>query len=582
MIQLRDYQERAVSNGLRFLFEGEQRSGLILMPTGTGKSVVIGETVNRVKQYYPKARIVMLTHVKELVQQNYEKAASMCNSHIGLWSAGLRKKEYGSDIVFAGIDTVVRNPQHLGDRHIILIDEAHRVSHTPNTNYRNVTDYLLQYNKNLKAIGYTATGYRMGQGRLVEDWFNVRTQQTVPAYWNVNIDDMTSRDEFNWFFDQGYLKRVVPMPAKSEIDVSNMRKQSDGEYNQADVDAAVNNANKVRAIVDEVCENGFDRRSWMVFAAGNRNAELLTEEIRSRGVSVACITDSTPAAERDALIAAFKRYEIRCLVNNSILTTGFDHSGVDLIAVVRVTNSTPLWVQILGRGTRPVYAQGFDLTTQEGRLSAIFASGVYNCLVLDFAGNSKRLGAINDPVIPEPPTRRKKKLTMESPVKICPSCGMYNGTTVSLCEHCNAEFPISESITENASTLALIVGEHVPDKRKLKVTSVTFRKHDTVLPSGGTTSSIYVNYNCGTQGKYSERLSFAGSMSTVATKNWWEMFGDGTAIPESNAMFVDYYTRRIKRLTMIEVYTNDPKKSKPYITYYGFSDNSYIEDGEVA
>lgn len=582
MIQLRDYQERAVSNGLQFLFEGQHRSGLILMPTGTGKSVVIAETVNRVKHYYPAARIVMLTHVKELVQQNYEKAVSMCSTEIGLWSAGLRKKQYGSDVVFAGIDTVARNPQHLSDRHIIMIDEAHRVAHTPNTNYRNVTDHLLQHNPNLKVIGYTATGYRMGQGRLTDPWFNVRSQDTVPAYWNVNIDDMTSRDEFNWFFDQGYLKRVVPMPAKSEIDVSTMRKQSDGEYNQADIDAAVNNANKVRAIVDEICENGFDRRSWMVFAAGNRNAELLADEIRSRGVTCAIITDSTPAAERDALIAAFKRYEIRCLVNNSILTTGFDHAGVDLIAVVRVTGSTPLWVQILGRGTRPVYAEGFDLTTQAGRLSAIFASGVYNCLVLDFAGNSKRLGAINDPLIPEPPAKRKRKLTMESPVKICPSCGMYNGTTVSVCENCGSEFPISESITEQASTAALIVGEHIPDVRKMRVTSQTFRKHDTVLPSGGSASSIYVKYNCGTQGSFDERLSFAGDMSTVATKKWWSLFGDGTEIPASNTIFMDFYTRRIKRLSVLEIYANDPKKSKPYITYYGFSDNSYAESGEVA
>lgn len=582
MIQLRDYQERAVDNGLRFLFEGKEQSGLIYMPTGTGKSVVIGETVNRVKTYYPKARIVMLTHVKELVDQNYKKAVSMCNTDIGLWSAGLRKKQYGSDVVFAGIDTVARNPQHLSDRHIVMIDEAHRVSHRPKTNYRNVTEHLLSINPHLKIIGYTATGYRMGQGRLTDTWFNVATQENVAPYWQTVVDDMTSTKEFNWFFDQGYLKRVVPMPAKSEIDVSTMRKQSDGEYNQADVDAAVNNALKVSAIVDEICENGFDRRSWMVFAAGNRNAELLTDEIRRRGVSVACITDATPAAERDALIAAFKRYEIRCLVNNSILTTGFDHEGVDLIAVVRVTNSTPLWVQILGRGTRPVFAKGFDLMTQEGRLSAIFASGVYNCLVLDFAGNSKRLGAINDPVIPEPPAKRKRKLTMESPVKICSACGMYNGTTVAACENCGAEFPISASITETASTVALIVGEHVPDVRKMKVTSVTFRKHDTVLPSGGSTSSIYVNYNCGTQGKFSERLSFAGTMSTVFTKKWWDMFGDGTAIPESNAFFIDYYTRRIKRLSVIEIYANDPKKSKPYITYYGFSDNTYAENEEVA
>lgn len=576
-MKLRDYQVRAVDSGVRFLFEGEQRRGLILMPTGTGKSVVIGSTVAQVKHYYPSAKIVMLTHVKELVKQNYEKAVAISQRSIGLWSAGLRKKQYTSDIVFAGIDTVARNPHHLDERHILLIDEAHRVSHKPNTNYRTTTDVLAQVNPYIKSLGYTATGYRMGQGLLTDHWFNVKTQTTTEAYWQTVIEDMTSTEEFNQFFEKGYLKRVVPKPTESEIDVSNMRKQSDGEYNQHDVDVAVNNANKIKAIVDEICENGFDRRSWMVFSAGNKNAELLTDEIRSRGVSVACITDDTPAAERDALIAAFKRYEIRCIVNNSILTTGFDHEGVDLIAVVRVTNSTPLWVQILGRGTRPVFAQGFDLSTVEGRLAAIFASGVYNCLVLDFAGNSKRLGAINAPVIPEPPLKRSKQSVKDCPVKICGQCGMYNATMVSVCENCGSEFPISESIVENASTHTLIVGDHVEDIRKLRVTSTTFRKHDTVLPSGGSASSVYVKYNCGRDGSFDERLSFAGAQSTVFTRKWWDMFGDGTDIPASNQIFMDHYTRRIKRLIVVEVYMNNPKKSRPEVVYYGFDDMTYAE-----
>lgn len=576
-MMLRDYQVRAVDSGVRFLFEAPEPSGLILMPTGTGKSVVIGSIVQQVKHYYPAAKIVMLTHVKELVEQNYEKAVKISQRNIGLWSAGLRKKQYTSDIVFAGIDTVARNPHHLDERHIILIDEAHRVSHKPNTNYHNVTDVLRQINPRVKSLGFTATGYRMGQGLLTYDWFNVKTQTTTPAYWKSIVEDMTSTAEFNSFFDKGYLKRVVPKATDSEIDVSNMRKQSDGEYNQHDVEVEVNNANKIRSIVDEICDNGFDRRSWMVFSAGNKNAALLTDEIASRGVSVAMITDDTPAGERAAIIAAFKRYELRCIVNNGILTTGFDHEGVDLIAVVRVTNSTPLWVQILGRGTRPVFAQGFDLTTVDGRLAAIFASGVYNCLVLDFAGNSKRLGAINAPVIPEPPERRRKKQAGDCPVKICPHCGMYNATMVAVCENCNREFPISESIEEHASTRELIVGEHIKDIRKLRVTSTTFRLHSTTLSTGSAVSSIYVKYNCGNDGKFEERLSFAGSQSTVATKNWWQAFGDGTEIPLSNQQFMDFYQRRVKRLVMIEVYMNHPRKSRPEVTYYGFNDHSSHE-----
>lgn len=581
-MQLRDYQQRASNSAVKFAFEGKQKNGLVLMPTGTGKSLVIADIVKQIKTYYPPARILMLTHVKELVEQNYEKAASLTPFEIGLWSAGLRKKQFNADIVFAGIDTVARNPDLLGQRHVIIIDEAHRVSHRPNTNYRNVTESLYKFNPNMRSIGLTATGYRMGQGMLTENWWNVRTQSYFAAYWQTILEDMTSMEEFNWFFDQGYLKRIIPKPTDAEIDVSNMRISGE-EYVQKDVEAQVNNANKIRAIVDELCENGFDRRSWMVFSAGNYNGKLLTDEIASRGVSVALVTDDTPSAERARIIAAFKRYEIRCIVNNGILTTGFDHNGVDLIGVVRVTNSTPLWVQILGRGTRPVYAEGFDLQTQAGRLSAIFASGVYNCLVLDFAGNAKRLGAINAPLIPEPPDRRKRTMKGESPVKICQSCGLYNPTMVSKCEHCGAEFLLSESITTQASTAQLIVSEHVADIRKMQVTSVYFNLHKTLLPNGTEVSSVYARYHFPRgQGHFDERLSFAGDGSTVATKKWWQIFGNGAPIPESNKQFIDFYSTTIKRPCMIELYMNKPKKARPVVTYYGFSDNTYADlSGEL-
>lgn len=575
-MKLRDYQQRASDSAVRFVYESKHKNGLVLMPTGTGKSLVIADIVNKIKTYYPPARILMVTHVKELVEQNYEKAASLTPFDIGLWSAGLRKKEYHADIVFAGIDTVARNPQLLGTRHIMIIDEAHRVSHRPNTNYRNVTDALYKFNPEMRSVGLTATGYRMGQGMLTDAWWNIKQQSYYKAYWQSIIEDMTSMNEFNWFFDQGYLKRIIPKPTTAEIDVSGMRISGE-EYVQKDVEAQVNNANKIRAIVDELCEHGFDRRSWMVFSAGNYNGKLLTDEIARRGVPVALVTDDTPSAERASIIAKFKRYELRCIVNNGILTTGFDHNGVDLIGVVRVTNSTPLWVQILGRGTRPVYANGFDLETQEGRLGAIFASGVYNCLVLDFAGNAKRLGAINAPVIPVPPEMRKRKIAGGAPVKICGSCGVYNPTMVSLCENCGSEFLMTESITTVASTAQLIVSEHVPDIRKLMVTSVKFNIHTTLLPSGSEVSSVYARYNFGRDGHFDERLYFAGEGSTSATKKWWQMFGNGAPLPNSNKEFVDYHTTNIKRLSMVELYMNEPKKSRPVVTYYGFDDRTFAD-----
>jgi DNA repair protein RadD len=112
---------------------------------------------------------------------------------------------------------------------------------------------------------------------------------------------------------------------------------------------------------------GHDRRSWLLFCAGVDHACHASEAVRARGVSCATIFGHTPKAERDRIIAAFKRGEVRALASMGVLTTGFDAPAVDLIAMLRPTKSTGLYVQMAGRGTR-------------------LAPGKDNCLVLDFAG----------------------------------------------------------------------------------------------------------------------------------------------------------------------------------------------------
>lgn len=582
----RDYQARVHAETMKYVWSVPKARGLILEPTGVGKSVQIAMAVDEIITHAPGARILMLTHSKELVEQNYEKLASMTNHHVGLWSAGLGKAEYHAPIVYGGIQTIAKNPEMLGRRDIILVDEAHRVNPNEETEYQKVARYIESMNPNASWLGYTATDYRLGQGLLTDSWYDKRIADYSPSFWKDIIIDLTTTDEFNWFISQGYLKRLVPRPTNAEIDVSGLRKRA-GEYVTSDVEKITNTSSKISAICDEICEMGFDRRSWMVFAAGNANSELICEELKRRGVSAVSITDKTPKAEREKAIADFKAYKIRCIVNNNILTTGFDHSGVDLIAVVRVTASTQLWVQMLGRGTRPVYVPGWDLNSQEGRLNAIAASGVHNCLVLDFAGNSKRLGAINAPVKPKGKGAGTSK---DAPVKVCNSCGVINATIVRFCEYCGAEFEIKDKLTQTASNRVLIVEKaHVPDKRMMNVTSIQFINLTSSFGVNGASSRVKATYKCGKHGSYHEILSFAGEKSSKRIKEWWTAFGDGSNIPSSNDEFLRYKTAHVKTPKVIEVYMNHPKKHKPEIIYYGFEDAShfdsqrdYADDGQVA
>lgn len=577
----RNYQEVAIQAGLSFLFNvTPQRRSLVLEPTGVGKSLEISESVNRTVLAYPPARILMLTHSKELVEQNYEKAANLCGFKVGLWHAGLRKTEHDAQVLFAGIDTVANNPQLLGLRHVIFIDEAHRVSPERNTNYQRVAASIETTNPNAKFLGYTATDYRLGQGLLTDEWYDRKTKNIHEPFWQSVIIDNTTVEAFNWFFDQGYLKRLVAKAPENEIDISNLRvSASTHDYNKADVERELNNEEKIKAIVDEICANGFDRRSWLVFAAGNTNANMLAAEIQARGVSVAVVSTDTPRAERARILKDYKAYKIRCLVNNDILTTGFDHTGVDLIAVVRVTTSASLWVQMLGRGTRPVYASGFDLTATDGRLSAIFASGVYNCLVLDFAGNSKRLGAINNPVKPQAPHRKSKDQKGDAALKICDnnSCRSYVYASQKQCPECGYIFPLNKLLQVEAGTEALVDTEdHIPDIRRLSVTSVAFEKKS-FFTGQSTVVRLQAVYNCGQNGKFTENLTF-GEAITAKTKKWWTGFTLGGDLPFNNDDFVKYYSaHKIKRVATIDVYMNKNKASRPEIIRYAFTDNSTLD-----
>lgn len=578
-MKLRDYQVEDVNAAIQFLWYGSERSGLILEPTGVGKSVIIADATRQVKLYYPQARILMLTHSKELVEQNHAKAASMIRDYkVGLWHAGLRKKEVESDILFAGIDTVANNPHLLGRRDVVFIDEAHRVSPKPTTTYRKVCAAISEINANAKFVGLTATDYREGQGRLTDIWYDRPRKQEVAPFWETIVIDHTTTEKFNWYIDQAYLKRLVPKQPDNVIDVSGLRiSATTHDYDQHDVEQLLNNEKRISSIVDEICANGFDRRSWLVFAAGNVNSDLVMKEIARRGVSVAMISDKTDKRERERIIDDYKNYKIRCIVNNDILTTGFDHNGVDLIAVVRPTNSTSLWVQMLGRGTRPVYAGGFDLESLEGRKAAMFASGVHNCLVLDFAGNSLRLGAINAPVKPNPPKRNKKAAVKDAPLKVCGNdeCKTFVYATAKICDECGYEFPMSMLVKDTASTNDLVVEkEHEPDIRRLRVTSVLFKKQQYYVGAMQCVN-LHAVYNCGSSGKFEERLSFG--KPTERTKTWWQAVSNGAEMPSSADDFLTNSKAHIKQVAVIDVYMNKPKRTSPEVIRYGFTDESYFD-----
>ncbi len=473
-LTLRYYQRESIDAVFDY-WRNEPGNPLIDLATGTGKSAVAATLIIELLQGWSDMRIVSITHVAELIEQNYQELIGMWQfAPAGIYSAGLSRRDHHAQILFAGIQTVHNKAAQIGHVDILMVDEAHLIPVNAETMYGRFIDALRQINPDLKIVGLTATPYRLDSGRLDEG--DGRLFDSVVYEYGI-ADGI--RD--------GYLAPLTTKGMDTVFDLKGVGTLG-GDYKQNALQAAVDKTDITEAAVREIVAKGADRRSWLVFGSGVDHALHIRDEIRRHGVTAETITGETPKEERRRIIAAFKAYEIRALTNNSVLTTGFNHKGVDLLACMRPTKSVSLYVQMIGRGTRTVNDTRGE--TADERKAAIAASSKPNCLVLDFAKLAHTHGPV-DMVRPETPG----KGSGEAPVKQCPECEELIHISVMKCTCCGYVFPPSEEqkITAMAGA-APIISTEVDMWRA--VTKRNFAHHP---GKPGKKDSVKATYMCGFQ-----------------------------------------------------------------------------------
>lgn len=174
--KLRPYQQEAVDATLKH-FRKSDDSAVIVLPTGAGKSLVIAELARLARR-----KILVLTHVKELVEQNHAKYQSY-GLTAGVFSAGLKRKEHRYQVTFASVQSVSANLDQFRDEYsLIIIDECHRVSGDDSSQYQTIIELLRQQNASLKVLGLTATPYRLAMGWIYRYHYRgfVRSEQDRP------------------------------------------------------------------------------------------------------------------------------------------------------------------------------------------------------------------------------------------------------------------------------------------------------------------------------------------------------------------------------------------------------------------
>lgn len=483
-LQPRSYQVEAVSS-LYHYFSTQSGNPVLALPTGTGKSVIIAMFLQSIYYQFPGQRVMVLTHVKELIQQNYDKLMTLWPAApAGVYSAGLNRRETHRKITFAGIGSVAKRAQDFGHIDIVVIDEAHLVSPNDETMYQAFLNTLRAVNPLLKVVGLTATPWRLGTGRITED--GIFTDVCF---------DIAGLHAFNRLIAEGFLAPLIPRQTKQLLDTEGVHMRG-GEFVASELQHAVDKYDITYNAIKESLELAHDRRHWLVFASGVEHACNIADMLNDMGVPAVAIHSKMGDAARDQAIADFKSGKYRAAVNNNVLTTGFDFPAIDCIIVLRPTASTVLWVQMLGRGTRP--SPG---TRKE------------NCLVLDFAGNTRRLGPINDPVIPR---KKGKGPKGEAPVKLCGACATYNHASATHCCYCGAEFSFQVKIKQTAASDELLRGD-APIVEVFAVDHITYSRHE----KAGRPPMLKVTYYCGLR-SFSEYVCIEhDGFAQRKARQWW-------------------------------------------------------------
>ncbi len=401
---LRPYQQEAVDAVMRHVMASTTPC-ILEAATGAGKSHIIAEISKLIHQRSGK-RILNLAPSGILVEQNYKKYLATGN-YASMFSASVGQKSTKYPVVF-GTPLTVKNKisRFKNDVAAIIIDEAHGLTPT----VLSIVDAIRASNPNLRVIGLSATPYRMNEGFIYEIGPNNRAVDKEQRLDHTFFKKCVYQIRARTLIDMGYLTPLVIGAIGAEnYQTMGMTPTASGKFKQDDIDRAYHgHGRKTAAIVMDVVEKSRDRRGVIIFAATVAHAH---EVMASLPPSISRIMTSkdTDDKESAAIMEAFKRQEIKYVVNVAKLTTGVDAPHIDVIALLRKTESPGLLQQIGGRGVRL-----FD--------------GKDDCLFLDYAGNIEYHCPDGDIFAPIIESKRQKEGGGKIDC-ICPLCDGENTFT---------------------------------------------------------------------------------------------------------------------------------------------------------
>jgi DNA repair protein RadD len=361
---LRDYQEMCVYKCVKFLNEKKSKSGICLLPTGAGKSLIIANIIKKM----PSQKILVLQPSKEILLQNYNKIISYGFSPT-IYSASLNEKNSSGQVVLATIGSIAG--KLFEEFKIIFIDECHLVN-SQEGRYKEFLD-----SQDSKLLGFTATPYRLstdGYGSMMK--FLTRTREKIfqdLIYW-VEGKEL---QEKGYLCKMNYLQKIPNGFNERLIEINS----TGTDYKDVSYRNYLRGMGMWGMVADEIYKQIVlrKRKNCLVFTRFTDESDEVIKILKETGSGVKCaaIDSKMKAGRRDEIIKQFILGEIEVIVNVGVLAIGFDFPALETIIIARLTKSLPFYYQVLGRGWR-------------------VESNKKDCLIVDMVGNYEKFGKLED------------------------------------------------------------------------------------------------------------------------------------------------------------------------------------------
>jgi DNA repair protein RadD len=481
-MNLRPYQSEAVAAVYEHLRTRDDNP-CVVIPTGGGKTPVIA-TICRDAVGPWNGRVVILAHVKELLEQAADKLRTIApDVPVGIYSAGLKRKDLGYAVTIAGIQSIYQRACDLGPVDLLIVDEAHLIPPDGEGMYRQFIADAKVVNPLVRVIGLTATPFRMKSGPICSPE-NILNH----VCYEVGVRELIV---------QGYLSPLRTKAGLQKVSTDDLHVRA-GEFVASEVEDLMDKDALVEGACAEIVEHTKDRAATLIFSSGIRHGQHIVDVLKSRhGVECGFVSGDTPAGVRSAILDRFRSGALRYLCNVNVLTTGFDAPHIDCVALVRPTMSPGLYYQMVGRGFR-------------------LHPGKADCLVLDFGGNVLRHGPVDAIRL-----TTEDRGEGEAPAKECPQCHALIAAGYQTCPECGHQFPEPnrQKHEAQASTEGILSGQTTREEHRVSETTyhVHMKRSDPAAPL-----TMRVEYRVGFNRYFREWVCFdhTGYARTKA-EAWW-------------------------------------------------------------